>query len=72
MTTHEIRKDLNLTQEEFAYKFHIPLGTVRNWDARGCMPIYIYHILFEYKCVSDLCLELQSELLNVKVMDWNL
>lgn len=61
MTTHEIRKDLNLTQAEFAYRFNIPLGTVRNWDARGCMPIYIYNILSEYKSILNLCLDLESE-----------
>lgn len=62
MTSHEIRKDLNLTQEEFSSKFNIPLGTIRNWDARDCMPIYIYTILCEYKCILDYCSDLEYEL----------
>lgn len=66
MTSHEIRKDLNLTQEEFAYRFNIPLGTVRNWDARGCMPIYIYNILSEYKSILNLCTDLESAFSNVR------
>ena len=27
-----IRRALNLSQEEFAARFHIPLGTVRDWE----------------------------------------
>jgi putative transcriptional regulator len=27
-----IRRALNLTQEEFAEKYHIPLGTLRDWE----------------------------------------
>src|ERR1700719_3475335 len=27
-----LRKKLNLTQEEFAARFHLPLGTVRDWE----------------------------------------
>lgn len=41
MTTKDIRKDLGMTQKQFAEEFNIPLGTVQNWDARNCMPIYI-------------------------------
>lgn len=64
MTTHEIRNELNLTQEEFAYRFNIPLGTVRNWDARGCMPIYMHNILSQYNFFLQKCLDLESALLN--------
>jgi len=28
-TVRALRKKLNLTQEEFAKRFHLPLGTVR-------------------------------------------
>jgi len=28
----EIRKRLNLTQEEFAERFHLRLGTIRDWE----------------------------------------
>jgi putative transcriptional regulator len=27
-----IRRALNLTQEEFAAQFHIPIGTLRDWE----------------------------------------
>ncbi len=28
----EIRQRLHLTQEQFARKFHVPLGTLRDWE----------------------------------------
>jgi putative transcriptional regulator len=31
-TVRALRKRLNLTQEEFAKRFHLPLGTVRDWE----------------------------------------
>ena len=31
-TVHALRKKLNLTQEEFAARFHLPLGTIRDWE----------------------------------------
>ena len=44
-STHVIREELGkLTQEEFAKKFDIPIGTVKNWDARKTMPEYIYNM----------------------------
>jgi len=33
-TVRALRKKLNLTQEEFAARFHLPLGTVRDWEQR--------------------------------------
>lgn len=33
-----LRRALALTQEEFASKFHIPLGTVRDWEQGRCEP----------------------------------
>jgi putative transcriptional regulator len=32
MELRQIRKRLNLTQEEFAEQFHLPLGTIRDWE----------------------------------------
>jgi putative transcriptional regulator len=29
---HTLRRALGLTQEEFAARFHIPLGTLRDWE----------------------------------------
>lgn len=47
MTSARIRMKLgNLTQKEFAEKYEIPLGTVKNWDARDCMPEYIQNLIF--------------------------
>jgi putative transcriptional regulator len=33
-----LRKKLNLTQEEFALRFHLPLGTVRDWEQGAHRP----------------------------------
>ena len=33
-----LRKRLNLTQEEFAARFHLPLGTVRDWEQGAHLP----------------------------------
>jgi putative transcriptional regulator len=33
-----IRRALGLTQEEFAARFHIPLGTLRDWEQGATEP----------------------------------
>lgn len=33
-----LRQKLNLTQEEFAARFHLPLGTIRDWEQGGASP----------------------------------
>ena len=33
-----IRRALGLTQEQFAARFHIPLGTLRDWEQGVCEP----------------------------------
>ena len=33
-----IRRALNLTQEEFALRFHIPSGTLRDWEQGRSQP----------------------------------
>ena len=33
-----LRKRLNLTQEQFAARFHLPLGTVRDWEQGAHRP----------------------------------
>jgi len=33
-----LRRALALTQEEFAARYHIPLGTLRNWEQGRCEP----------------------------------
>ena len=37
-TVRALRKKLNLTQEEFAARFHLPLGTVRDWEQGPTAP----------------------------------
>lgn len=46
-TTHNLREQLHMTAQEFADRFHIPVGTVRNWDTRGTMPAYIEYLIQE-------------------------
>jgi len=36
--TKIIRRALELTQEEFAARFHIPLGTLRDWEQGRAEP----------------------------------
>lgn len=33
-----IRRAINLTQEEFAERYHIPLGTLRDWEQGRAEP----------------------------------
>lgn len=52
MTTHSIRgligaENGKLTQEEFANRYGISIATVKNWDARGTMPDYVFEMLTE-------------------------
>jgi len=37
-TVRALRKKLNMTQEEFATRFHLPLGTVRDWEQGAHRP----------------------------------
>jgi putative transcriptional regulator len=37
-TVGALRRKLNLTQEEFAARFHLPLGTVRDWEQGAHRP----------------------------------
>jgi putative transcriptional regulator len=34
----EIRKKLHMTQEQFALRFHLPLGTLRDWEQGAKQP----------------------------------
>ncbi len=36
--TKTLRRALALTQEEFAARYHIPLGTLRDWEQGRCEP----------------------------------
>jgi putative transcriptional regulator len=37
-TVRALRKKLNLTQEEFAARFYLPIGTVRDWEQGAHRP----------------------------------
>ena len=36
--TKTLRRVLGLTQEDFAARYHIPLGTLRDWEQGRCEP----------------------------------
>jgi putative transcriptional regulator len=36
--TKTLRRAMALTQEEFAARYHIPLGTLRDWEQGRCEP----------------------------------
>ncbi|MGA2580647.1 MAG: transcriptional regulator [Bryobacteraceae bacterium] len=36
--TKTLRRALAMTQEEFAIRYHIPLGTLRDWEQGRCEP----------------------------------
>lgn len=46
MTSHEIRSKFGFSQRDLSLAFNIPIATVRNWDAKDCMPKYIRDMLF--------------------------
>ena len=33
-----IRRALGLSQEEFSARYHIPIGTLRDWERNRCEP----------------------------------
>lgn len=45
MTTKFFRESYNVTQKEISEKFDIPLSTIKNWDARDCMPSYVWGMM---------------------------
>lgn len=72
MSTHYFREQLGLTQKDFADMFEISLATVKNWDSRKNMPLYIKKMLdyildlekrkFELACDN---IELRKEVSNL-------
>lgn len=55
MTTHYLRELLgNITQKEMSELYNIPLGTIKNWDSRECMPDYVFSLIFNlYQVRTD-------------------
>lgn len=57
LSSHGIRNSLGMSQSEFARTFGIPLGTVRNWDNKSCMPYYVFRlfcIIIDYIPVENI------------------
>ncbi len=48
-TTHDLRAWFGWTQQDFSDYFNIPLSTVKNWDARQCMPEYVENMMKEIR-----------------------
>jgi putative transcriptional regulator len=42
-----LRKKLDMTQEEFAARFHLPLGTVRDWEQGAHRPDQAARVLLK-------------------------
>lgn len=57
ISSHGIRNALGMSQSEFARAFGIPVGTVRNWDTKYCMPYYVFRlfcIIIDYVPVENI------------------
>lgn len=61
--TKELRKLYRFTQRELSEKFNIPLGTIRNWDSRNCMPSYVYAMITKI-LIYESNLNYQHELIS--------
>lgn len=52
-----LRLSTGMKREDFANYFHIPLGTVRDWEqGKRKMPEYVYELI-EYKASQELLME---------------
>ncbi len=52
-----LRLSTGMKREDFANYFHIPLGTVRDWEqGKRKMPEYVYELI-EYKASRELLVE---------------
>ena len=52
-----LRISTGMKREDFANYFHIPLGTVRDWEqGKRKMPEYVYELI-EYKASRELLVE---------------
>lgn len=57
ISSHGIRSTLGMSQSEFARAFGIPIGTVRKWDSKNCMPYYVFRlfcIIIDYVRVENI------------------
>ena len=55
-----LRLSTGMKREDFANYFHIPLGTVRDWEqGKRKMPEYVYELI-EYKASKELLREKEN------------
>lgn len=64
MTTKSLRKEFGYTQKELAEKYDIPLRTLQNWDARDCMPDYVFMMMYRIERLEARNLELKNCIYN--------
>ena len=56
-----LRLSTGMKREDFANYFHIPLGTVRDWEqGKRKMPEYVYELI-EYKASRELLAEKEEK-----------
>ena len=56
-----LRLSTGMKREDFANYFHIPLGTVRDWEqGKRKMPEYVYELI-EYKASRELLVEKEEK-----------
>ena len=48
MDTKNFRKKFYMSQRDFSNFFSVPYGTVKNWDARSCVPDYFLKLCYKY------------------------
>ena len=57
-----LRLSTGMKREDFANYFHIPLGTVRDWEqGKRKMPEYVYELI-EYKASKELLKEKEENM----------
>lgn len=55
MNIKELRLNCNMTQKEFALRFHIPVRTLQEWEQnRATPPSYVIELIFEIVCKNKM------------------
>lgn len=50
----DFRKDLGMTQKDFADSFDIPLGTLRNWEqGLSSMPVVVWNLMLKVRSLEN-------------------
>lgn len=50
----DFRKDLGMTQKDFADTFEIPLGTLRNWEqGLSSMPVVVWNLMLKVRSLEN-------------------